>query len=84
MVLEKLNPTVVWKIFEDIIASTPRPSKHEEKIRKKIKTWLSEQKGSLNIDLEVFEDQVGNLFIKKKPQKEWNLAPQFYFRHIST
>jgi dipeptidase D len=69
MVLENLSPTVVWKIFEEVIASTPRPSNHEEKIRKKIRDWLSEQIKILNIGLELVEDKVGNIFIKKPATK---------------
>ena len=40
MVLENLEPKIVWDIFENVIANTPRPSKHEEKIREVIKEFI--------------------------------------------
>ena len=69
MVLEKLEPKIVWYIFEHVISSTPRPSKYEEKIRKKLKTWLIEQDKEKSLNLIIKEDGVGNIFIKKPPTK---------------
>lgn len=72
MVLKNLAPELVWKIFENIIAKTPRPSKHEEKIREVIKDYITEM-GKLNkIDFKIYQDAVGNILIKKPatPGKE--------------
>lgn len=69
MVLEKLEPKIVWHIFEHVISSTPRPSKHEEMIRDKLKTWLGEQDKIDSLNLIISEDDVGNLLIKKLPTK---------------
>ncbi|MFX1234093.1 MAG: M20/M25/M40 family metallo-hydrolase, partial [Promethearchaeota archaeon] len=65
MVLEKLEPQIVWKIFEDIITKTPRKSKHEEKIRSKIKTWLKEQAELKDLKIKISEDTTGSIMIKK-------------------
>jgi len=66
MVWEKLEPHIVWDIFENIIASTPRPSKHEDKIRETIKEWLVEQSHKKDLKLKLTEDTVGNILIKKE------------------
>jgi dipeptidase D len=65
MVLEKLEPRIVWKIFEVVIASTPRPSGKEDQIRERIKNWIKEEKEATNMEIKVLEDKVGNLLIKK-------------------
>ncbi|QDP02548.1 aminoacyl-histidine dipeptidase [Thalassotalea sp. PS06] len=56
--LAQLSPQPLWQIFENICA-IPHPSKHEQKISAWIQQWAKEQ------GLEVKEDEVGNLFIKK-------------------
>ena len=75
MVFEKLEPKIVWHIFEYVISSTPRPSKHEEKIREKLKTWLNEQDKEKSLNLTINEDNVGNIFIKKPPIKGMEDVP---------
>jgi len=65
MVLEKLEPKIVWKIFENLIAKTPRPSKHEERIRHAIKDYISDKGTDLSIQFTVTQDNVGNILIKK-------------------
>jgi len=65
MVWEKLEPHIVWDIFENIIAHTPRPSKYEDKIRKTIKNWLDDQNHQKGLKLKITEDGVGNILIKK-------------------
>jgi dipeptidase D len=65
MVLEKLEPHVVWDIFENVIAHTPRPSKSEDKIREVIKAWLGQQSHHKDLKLKITEDGVGNILIKK-------------------
>lgn len=56
--LAQLQPSKLWQIFEKI-CSIPHPSKHEQKISLWIQSWASD------IGLEVKEDAVGNLIIKK-------------------
>jgi len=66
MVWEKLEPHIVWDIFENIIAHTPRPSKYEDKIRDAIKQWLTEQAKQKDLKLNIKQDEVGNILIKKE------------------
>jgi len=75
MVLEKLNPKIVWNIFEHVIAKTPRPSHHEEMIRNKIKSWLTEQSQMKDLNFTINEDSIGNILIKKPATKGMELAP---------
>ncbi len=75
MVLENLNPKLVWEIFEEVFVSTPRESKKEDKIRGKIKAWIMEKKKSLNLNIEIIEDAVGNLFLKKDATKGMEDVP---------
>jgi len=69
MVLETLEPKLVWEIFENVFIKTPRESKKEEKIRAKIKEWVLEQSVARELDITVNEDSTGNLLIKKPPTK---------------
>jgi len=75
MVLENLKPAIVWNIFENVVANTPRPSKYEEKIRNRIKNWISEQRDITNINFGIFEDGVGNILIKRPASKGMELKP---------
>ena len=43
MVLEHLEPAIVWDIFENIFTKTYRASKHEELIGSKIKEWVKQK-----------------------------------------
>jgi dipeptidase D len=69
MVFESLEPKLVWEIFENVFTKTPRESKKEDKIRAKLKSWIPERAKSLGIDIEVIEDEAGNLLVKKGPTK---------------
>ena len=42
-VIEGLKPEIVWKHFENI-TKIPRPSKHEEKILKALRTFAKDRK----------------------------------------
>jgi len=75
MVLENLEPQIVWQIFENVIANTPRRSQHEDKIRNKIKNWVKEWAESKKIDLKLLEDSVGNILIKKPGIKGMDRCP---------
>jgi len=57
-VLEGLEPTLVWKHFDEI-RKIPRCSKHEEKIRKYLLDFAKAQ------ELEAKTDDAGNIVIKK-------------------
>ncbi|MBY9015007.1 MAG: beta-Ala-His dipeptidase [Candidatus Lokiarchaeota archaeon] len=75
MVLENLKPEIVWNIFEYVLAKTPRPSHHEEMIRKKIKSWLTEQSRKNRLNYVINEDSVGNILIRKSATRGMELAP---------
>lgn len=65
MVLENLEPKIIWNIFENVIAKTPRCSKYEEKIREKIKDFITKSNKENKSDFVIFQDSVGNILIKK-------------------
>jgi dipeptidase D len=67
MVLEKLEPKIVWEIFETLFTHIPHPSKHEDRIREGIKEWISEKTASLDLNITINQDATGNLLIKKAP-----------------
>jgi len=79
MVLEKLQPEIVWEIFE-MIAKTPRPSHHEDMIRTKIKSWLTEQSRKNGLNYIINEDSVGNILIRKPATRGMELAPSLMFQ----
>ena len=56
--LAHLKPASLWQLFEKI-CSIPHPSKHEQKISLWIQTWAKE------LSIDVKEDAVGNLILKK-------------------
>ncbi|HNV95669.1 MAG TPA: aminoacyl-histidine dipeptidase [Bacteroidales bacterium] len=60
--LEKLNPSLVWKYFEEILA-IPRPSKKEEKIIAYLEAFAKKNK------LEYKIDKAGNVLISKSATK---------------
>lgn len=53
-----LEPSAVWKNFHSL-TQIPRPSKHEEQIRKFLYNWGIEH------GLETIEDEIGNIIIRK-------------------
>lgn len=65
MVLESLEPKIVWEIFEHVFSVTPRESKKEDKIRAKLKSWIPERASSLGINLTITEDDIGNILVKR-------------------
>lgn len=65
VVLEKLEPKLVWDIFENIFTKTPRCSKKEEKIRRVLKDYLHKENTNRGLNLEIKEDEVGNILVKK-------------------
>ena len=56
--IRQLEPIEIWSNFADLNA-VPRPSKKEERVIAFIKTF------GASLDLETFEDEVGNVIIKK-------------------
>ncbi|MHA1673317.1 MAG: beta-Ala-His dipeptidase [Promethearchaeota archaeon] len=75
MVLENLDPKLVWGIFEHIFLATPHESKHEEKIRAKIKDWVKKTAQKHDPSITLAQDAVGNLFICKPATKGMEDAP---------
>ena len=57
MTIKDLTPSVVWNNFYGI-TRIPRPSKHEEKIRKYLLDWAAEHK------VEAFTDKTGNVIMR--------------------
>ncbi|MDH4213398.1 MAG: beta-Ala-His dipeptidase [Candidatus Thorarchaeota archaeon] len=80
MVLERLEPRLVWEIFEKVFIATPRESKKEEQIRAKLKTWIPERAKSLGIDLKIAEDTAGNLLIRRNGSKGMESIPSLLFQ----
>ncbi len=65
MVLENLEPKAVWEIFEHVFSVTPRESKKESKIRAKLKSWIPDRAKLLGIEINLVEDDVGNILITR-------------------
>ena len=75
MVLENLEPKLVWQIFEEVFTKTPRESKKEEKIRARIKSFMQDRASSLGIDVMISEDATGNILLKSAATKGMESAP---------
>ena len=60
--IRQLDPKPIWKNFADLNA-VPRPSKKEERVIKFMKDFGE------NLGLETFEDEVGNVIIRKSASK---------------
>lgn len=75
MVLENLNPQVVWNIFEQIFLATPHESKHEGLIREKIKNWLQTTVIPKNPRINFKEDDIGNILISIPPSEGYENLP---------
>ncbi len=65
MVFEKLEPRLVFDIFENVFTKTPRESKKEDKIRAVLKKWVQDTAKVHSITLTVNEDEIGNILVKK-------------------
>lgn len=68
--INKLEPKIVWEIF-DQITKHPRPSKKEEKIIKYIEEFASE------LNLPIKKDDLGNLVISKPATNGYDDRPMF-------
>ena len=80
LVLEKLEPSLVWEIFESVFIATPRESKKEEKIRAALKKWISERASSSGLNITVVEDEAGNLLVKKSATAGMESTPPILFQ----
>lgn len=58
MEIRELQPSLVWQAFDDI-TKVPRPSRHEEKIRKYLLDYAAKH------SIEAKTDEVGNVVMKK-------------------
>lgn len=56
--ISQLHPQALWQWFEQICA-IPHPSKHEQALSAHIQAWAKDKQ------LDIVEDKVGNLIIKK-------------------
>lgn len=68
MEIKDLKPTLVWQIF-DMITKVPRPSRHEEQIRKFLLSYAKEH------SIEAKTDDVGNVVMKKPATPGCEKAP---------
>ncbi|TFF92356.1 aminoacyl-histidine dipeptidase [Candidatus Thorarchaeota archaeon] len=75
MVLENLEPSLVWEIFEEVFTATPRESKKEDKIRKKIQSWVKSYADDKGVDIEIVSDEAGNLLLRKSATKGMEKVP---------
>ncbi|MFW9886837.1 MAG: peptidase dimerization domain-containing protein, partial [Candidatus Thorarchaeota archaeon] len=75
MVLESLEPELVWQIFEEVFIQTPRPSKKEGKIRAKIKEYVQANAETAGISVTISEDDTGNIMVKAPATKGMERAP---------
>jgi dipeptidase D len=75
MVLEKLEPEIVWRLFENPVTKTPRGSKKEFKIKQAIKNLLNSQDYPTNSEFSSIEDNTGNLLISVSPTKGFESKP---------
>ena len=80
LVLENLEPKLVWEIFENVFIATPRESKKEEKIREALKNWISERASSESLNISVVEDEAGNLLVKKPATAGMESTPPILFQ----
>jgi dipeptidase D len=56
--ISQLEPTIVWKNFY-LLTQTPRPSKHEEKVRKFLVDWAAQHSVQCKVD------ETGNIIFSK-------------------
>ncbi len=57
MTIKDLQPSIVWNNFYSL-TRCPRPSKHEEIVRKFLLDWAAEHK------IEAFADETGNVIMR--------------------
>jgi dipeptidase D len=83
MVLENLEPKQVWEIFEKVFTTTPRESKKEDRIRFKLKEWVTSHAKSPSLNVKTTEDEAGNLLITRAASKGMeSVAPLLLQGHM--
>jgi dipeptidase D len=75
MVLESLEPKIVWQIFEEVFIQTPRASKKEDKIRAKIKEYVQAKAEATGLVVMIIEDGTGNILLKAPATEGMEKAP---------
>jgi dipeptidase D len=74
--IKSIEPTLLWSNFSSLNA-VPRPSKKEEKVRKFIIDF------GKRLELETYEDEIGNVIIKKPATKGFeNREPVMIQSHL--
>ncbi|MBN2237937.1 MAG: aminoacyl-histidine dipeptidase [Bacteroidales bacterium] len=66
--IRQLQPSLVWEFFDDI-CQIPRPSKKEGKIKAFLRQF------AIQHHLEILEDEVGNILIRKEAVKGFETKP---------
>ncbi|MHA1924896.1 MAG: beta-Ala-His dipeptidase [Candidatus Thorarchaeota archaeon] len=75
MVLESLEPKIVWQIFEEVFTQTPRASKKEDKIRARIKEYVQAKSDAAGLAITISEDATGNILVKAPATPGMEKAP---------
>jgi dipeptidase D len=65
MVLEKLEPELVWSIFENIIAATPHISYHEQELRTRLKEYVRVKSKENDLGIIILQDDKGNVLFRR-------------------
>lgn len=66
--IRQLQPQIVWEYFDEI-CQIPRPSKQEEKIKVYLRSFAALHR------LEILEDEIGNILIRKPAFKGFEAYP---------
>ncbi|MFX1457536.1 MAG: M20/M25/M40 family metallo-hydrolase [Promethearchaeota archaeon] len=75
MVLEKLEPKLVWSIFENIIAAIPHISYHEEELRTRLKEFVREKSKENDLGITILQDDKGNVLFRRPASKGLESIP---------
>ena len=74
MTISHLEPKALWQHFQ-LLCDTPRPSNHEALLKQRIIELIEETNRSKGTQITYFEDEVGNLILKKPAYASYEQAP---------
>jgi len=75
MVLEKLEPELVWSIFENIIAATPHTSYHEEELRARLTEYVKLKTKENDLGITLLQDDKGNVLFRRPASEGFESIP---------
>lgn len=71
---QDLSPSIVWETLKEIYGKKPKKRPFVP-IHQRIKQWILKKNEKLNLNLQISEDSIGNIFIRKPASLGYENSP---------